>query len=133
TLITALKKGMKFDDGLSTGGAFTANAYSDFKNCKGQNVGDPVTPLTNSEGGSGGFRTLKTGTWGSVNTFFLALERKVGLCDVVKTAKDLGIKRADGTKLREVQTFTLGANELDPVTLAASYAAIAARGKYCAP
>lgn len=133
TLITALKKGMKFGDGISTGGTFTANAYSDFKNCKGQNVGDPVTPLSNAEGGSGGFRTLQTGTWGSVNTFFLALERKVGLCDVIKTAKDLGIKRADGQPLHEVQTFTLGANELDPVTLATAYAALGARGKYCAP
>ncbi|GLW98297.1 transglycosylase domain-containing protein [Microtetraspora sp. NBRC 16547] len=133
TLVTALKEGMKFDDGFSVGGTFQANGYSDFKNCKGENVGDPTVAQHNSEGGNGGFKTLQTGTWGSVNTFFMTLERKVGLCDVVKTAKDFGIKRADGQKLREFQTFTLGFNEMDPVTVASAYATLGARGKYCAP
>ncbi|GGL20806.1 carboxypeptidase [Sphaerisporangium melleum] len=132
TLTTALKEGMKFGDGINSGSSFQANGYSDFKNCKGQNVGAPDHVAHNSEGG-GGFKTLQTGTWGSVNTFFLALERKVGLCDVVKTAKDLGIKRADGRKLSEVETFTLGVNEMDPVTVASAYATFGARGKYCEP
>ncbi|MFC4529743.1 transglycosylase domain-containing protein [Sphaerisporangium dianthi] len=133
TLATALKEGMKFGDGLNSGSSFQAGGYSDFKNCKGENVGDPTHVAHNSEGGSGAFRTLQTGTWGSVNTFFLALERKVGLCDVVKTAKDLGIKRSDGRKLQEVETFTLGVNEMDPVTVASAYATFGARGKYCKP
>jgi membrane peptidoglycan carboxypeptidase len=133
TLVTALEEGLKFNDGFNVGGTFKANGYSDFKNCKGQNVGDPSTTQHNSEGGNGGFETLQTGTWGSVNTFFLTLERKVGLCNVVKTAKDMGIKRADGTKLREIQTFTLGPNEMDPVTVASAYATLGARGKYCKP
>ncbi|WP_214410023.1 transglycosylase domain-containing protein [Sphaerisporangium fuscum] len=132
TLTTALKEGMKFHDGLNSGSSFTANGYSDFKNCKGENVGDPSHTAHNAEGG-GGFKTLQTGTWGSVNTFFLGLERKVGLCDVVKTAKDLGIKRSDGGKLQEVETFTLGVNEMDPVTVASAYATFGARGKYCKP
>ncbi|GIH70380.1 transglycosylase domain-containing protein [Sphaerimonospora thailandensis] len=132
TLVTALKEGMKFGDGFSVGGTFAANSKFDFKDCKGNGVGEPTAVLHNAEGG-GGFKSLQTGTWGSVNTFFLALERKVGLCDVIKTAKDLGIKRSDGQPLHEVQTFTLGANELDPVTLATAYAALGARGKFCAP
>jgi membrane peptidoglycan carboxypeptidase len=133
TLVTALKEGLKFNDGFKVGGTFEANAYSDFKNCKGQSVGAPGVAQHNSEGGEGGFESLQTGTWGSVNTFFMTLERKVGLCNVVKTAKDMGITRSDGTKLREVQTFTLGANEMDPVTVAAAYATLGARGKYCKP
>ncbi|GII63071.1 carboxypeptidase [Sphaerisporangium krabiense] len=132
TLATALKEGMRYDDGINSGSSFQASGYSDFKNCKGENVGDPSHVAHNSEGG-GGFKTLRTGTWGSVNTFFLRLEQKVGLCDVVKTAKDLGIKRADGGKLSEVETFTLGVNEMDPVTVAAAYATFAARGSYCKP
>ncbi len=132
TLVTALKEGFKFNDGFSVGGAYQARAYSDFKNCKGENVGDPRTALHNSEGG-GGFKTLQTGTWGSVNTFFLTLEQKVGLCDVVKTAKDFGIKRADGQKLQEFEPFTLGFNEMDPITVANAYATLGARGKYCTP
>ncbi|RCG30299.1 penicillin-binding protein [Sphaerisporangium album] len=132
TLATALKEGMRYEDGINSGSSFQANGYSDFKNCKGENVGDPSHVAHNSEGG-GGFKTLQTGTWGSVNTFFLRLEQKVGLCDVVRTAKDLGIKRADGGKLREVETFTLGVNEMDPVTVASAYATFAARGNYCKP
>ncbi|MEV4454808.1 transglycosylase domain-containing protein [Microbispora sp. NPDC049633] len=133
TLITALKEGWKINDGISTGATFQASGSAAFKDCDGNQVGDPGVVQHNSEGGSGGFLTLQTGTLKSVNTFFMALEQRVGLCDVVKTAKDFGIKRADGTKLREFQTFTLGFNEMDPVTVASAYAAIAARGKYCKP
>ncbi|MEV6984570.1 transglycosylase domain-containing protein [Sphaerisporangium sp. NPDC051017] len=133
TLATALKEGMHYEDGINSGSSFQASGYSDFKNCKGENVGDPSHVAHNSSEGGGGFKTLQTGTWGSVNTFFLSLEQKVGLCDVVRTAKDLGIKRADGGKLREVETFTLGVNEMDPVTVAAAYATFASRGNYCKP
>ncbi|WP_308250809.1 transglycosylase domain-containing protein [Nonomuraea rhizosphaerae] len=132
TLLTALDEGMKISDGFTVGQGYRPPYYSSFKNCKGENIGDPTHTVTNDEGGTG-FKSLQTGTWGSVNTFFLTLEQKVGLCDTVKTAQKLGIKRADGTPLREVETFTLGINEMDPVTVAAAYAGIAARGKYCAP
>jgi membrane peptidoglycan carboxypeptidase len=132
TLLTALKQGMKINDGLSVGSGYRAPYYSSFKNCKGENIGDPSHTVTNDEGG-GGFKSLATGTWGSVNTFFMALEQKVGLCNVIKTAQSLGIKRSDGQKLQEFSTFTLGINEMDPVTVANAYAAIGARGKYCAP
>ncbi|TMR17936.1 penicillin-binding protein [Nonomuraea turkmeniaca] len=133
TLLTALKQGMKINDGISVGSGYRAPNYWAFKNCKGQNVGDLQHTVTNAEGGGGGFKSLATGTWGSVNTFFVALQQKVGLCNVVKTAKSLGIKRSDGLALTEFETFTLGTNEMDPVTVANAYAAIGARGKYCAP
>ncbi|MDF2706826.1 MAG: penicillin-binding protein [Nonomuraea muscovyensis] len=132
TLITALKQGMKLDDGISVGNGYTAPSTSSFKNCAGQNMGIPSWTVTNDEG-TPGFKTLRTGTWGSVNTFFMALEQRVGLCETVETAKSLGIRRADGKTLQEYETFTLGINEMDPVTVANAYAAIAARGRYCAP
>jgi membrane peptidoglycan carboxypeptidase len=132
TLINALTKGMKLGDGFSAGAGYRAPGYSAFKNCKGQNVGDPGHTVTNDEG-SPGWKSLETGTWGSVNTFFMELEQRVGLCDTVKIAKSLGIKRSDGQPLREFQTFVLGVNETDPVNVATAYAAIGARGKYCAP
>ncbi|MEW9531872.1 transglycosylase domain-containing protein [Microbispora sp. NPDC049125] len=132
TLLTALNEGMKINDGLAAPAGYNAPSYSSFQNCKGQSVGDPGFTVRNDEG-SGGFKTLQTGTWESVNTFFLGLEQKVGLCDTVKTAKSLGIKRADGKPLGEFETFTLGINEMDPVTVATAYAAIGARGTYCPP
>ncbi|MER7208104.1 transglycosylase domain-containing protein [Streptosporangium sp. NPDC000239] len=133
TLLTALNKGFKINDGFSTGAGYSASSYGSFRDCKGNPVGIPSHTVQNSSEGEGGFNTLLTGTRNSVNTFFMRLEEEVGLCDVVKTAKSLGIKRADGDKLKEVETFTLGVNEMDPVTVAAAYAGIAARGTYCKP
>ncbi|MFG1705444.1 transglycosylase domain-containing protein [Nonomuraea sp. M3C6] len=133
TLATALEEGLKYGDGLPAPAGYTASGYSSFKNCKGENVGDPSHTVRNSSESGAGFKTLETGTWGSVNTFFVRLEEKVGLCSVVKMAKKLGVKRADGQKLSEVETFTLGVNEVDPVTIASAYATFAARGQWCRP
>ncbi|ACZ83486.1 transglycosylase domain-containing protein [Streptosporangium roseum] len=133
TLLTALDKGMKLNDGNTTGAGYRAPSTSSFRDCEGNRVGDPGHEVRNSSEGGGGFKSLTTGTLGSVNTFFLKLEEQVGLCDVVKMAKKLGIKRADGAKLKEFETFTLGINEMDPVTVSAAYATIAARGTYCKP
>ncbi|GAB2959909.1 transglycosylase domain-containing protein [Nonomuraea fastidiosa] len=132
TLVTALKQGWKINDGFTVGSGYRAPYYSSFKNCKKENIGDPTHTVTNDEGG-GGFKTLATGTWQSVNTFFVMLEQKVGLCETIQTAKSLGIHRSDGLPLTEYETFTLGTNEMDPVTVANAYASLGARGKYCKP
>ncbi|MFC7099858.1 transglycosylase domain-containing protein [Nonomuraea rubra] len=54
TLITALQQGMKLDDGLAAGAGYRAPAYSTFKTCKGQNIGDPTHTVTNDEGSPAG-------------------------------------------------------------------------------
>ncbi|GAB3892147.1 hypothetical protein GCM10027612_39200 [Microbispora bryophytorum subsp. camponoti] len=132
TLATALKQGMRFGDGFTIPGAYVPS-YG-YRDCSGKSVNDPNTVIHNAGGeGGGGPLSLEMGTWQSVNIFYMRLEREVGLCDVVQTAKSLGIRRADGTSLHEVPTFTLGANEMDPTTVAAAYAAFAARGRYCRP
>ncbi|WP_240197706.1 transglycosylase domain-containing protein [Nonomuraea lactucae] len=133
TLATALESGLKYGDGFPSGSTYYAPGYSSFRDCKGNRVGDPKHPVRNSSEGGGGFKTLESGTWGSVNTFFMKLEERVGLCETVKLAKRLGLKRADGNKLGEFETFTLGINEVDPVTVANSYAVFASRGQYCKP
>ncbi|MEU1882321.1 transglycosylase domain-containing protein [Streptosporangium sp. NPDC020072] len=132
TLATALARGWRFDDGFMTPGRFVpSGGYFD---CRGHRVNDPHSQIFNASGeGSGGPQSISTGTWKSVNIFYMMLERRVGLCQVVKTAKALGVVRADGTPLREVPTFTLGVNEMDPVTVAAAFAAFGARGRYCRP
>ncbi|MEU3168988.1 transglycosylase domain-containing protein [Streptosporangium sp. NPDC006930] len=133
TLLTALDQGMKLNDGFGTGSGYKAPSRSAFRDCKGNVVGDTNHEVKNSSEGGGGFKTLTSGTLGSVNTFFMRLSQEVGLCDTVKMAKSLGIKRADGEPLKEFETFTLGINEMDPVTVSAAYATIAARGTYCTP
>ncbi|MFG1752590.1 transglycosylase domain-containing protein [Streptosporangium sandarakinum] len=132
TLATALKQGWRFDDGFDTPGSFTPD--HGFVDCRGRKVNDPGAEILNASGeGTGGPYSISTGTWKSVNIFYMMLEQRVGLCNVVTTAKSLGVARADGKPLREVPTFTLGVNEMDPVTVAAAFAAFAARGRYCHP
>ncbi|GAA1515080.1 transglycosylase domain-containing protein [Sphaerisporangium rubeum] len=132
TLATALAKGWKFDQGFDTPGAFSPS--SGYRDCAGKNVSVPDAVVHNAGGeGKGGPYSLATGTWQSVNIFYMMLERDVGLCDVVRTARSLGVTRADGKPLKEVPTFTLGVNEMDPVTVAAAFATFGARGRYCRP
>ncbi|WP_328808301.1 transglycosylase domain-containing protein [Nonomuraea antri] len=132
TLATALQQGWRFNDGFHTPGELVAR--QGYRDCLGKPVNDPGTRIHNASGeGEGGPHSIETGTWKSVNIFYMMLERKVGLCNVVKTARALGAVRADGKAFREVPTFTLGVNEMDPLTVAASFATFAARGRYCRP
>jgi membrane peptidoglycan carboxypeptidase len=132
TLATALSQGWRFGEGFQTPGSFVPS--SGFRNCAGRPVNDPSATIYNASGeGSGGPYSLELGTWKSVNIFYMKLEQAVGLCNVVKTAKALGITRADGKPLQEVPTFTLGVNEMDPTTVSAAFATFAARGRYCQP
>ncbi|MEZ0092659.1 transglycosylase domain-containing protein [Streptacidiphilus sp. EB129] len=77
----------------------------------------------------------------SVNTYFVALEAQTGLCNVVKMAQKLGLSNTavmDGktgklVPLKQVQSLTLGVNNLTPLQMANVYATFAARGVYCSP
>ncbi len=70
----------------------------------------------------------------SVNTYFAALEGETGLCNVVQMANKLGItQQAGGETLQQVQSMTLGSNDLTPLGMASVYAAFAAHGSYCTP
>jgi membrane peptidoglycan carboxypeptidase len=130
TLATALEEGMPFGQRLMAPRRFQPMGY---RNCRGQRVGD-TTLLRNSADGEGGRSfTLLTGTHHSVNTFFLSLERKVGLCDTATMAEKLGLRQASGAPLAQYPSFTLGFNTVSPVRMAAAYAAFAARGRYCEP
>ena len=99
-------------------------------------------------GATGDFNMYLGATYSS-NTFFTQLEKKVGVCNVVKAAEALGLKRADGASLitgirpdgklvgdlvdAEKPTFTLGNTPVTPLSLANAYATLAARGKRCDP
>lgn len=128
TLVAALRKGMGFGTGFHSPARMS---LSGFRNCDGAPAGSwNVRNAGDSEAGN---FDMRQGTAHSVNTYFAQLEKKAGLCETVKAAKDLGIHRADGNPLAETPSFTLGSNEVSPLTLSAAYAALAARGKYCQP
>jgi membrane peptidoglycan carboxypeptidase len=141
TLLTALKEGVPFGFNLPI---VSPSSLTGYYNCKG----GPTGPfdVSNAEGAGKGTFTLYNGTTGSINVFYAELERKVGLCNVVKTAVSLGMTRGDGTSLLRPDrgtsqqysadnypSFTLGSVNVSPMNMAAAYATVAARGIYCRP
>ncbi|WP_310961552.1 transglycosylase domain-containing protein [Nocardioides terrisoli] len=66
----------------------------------------------------------------SVNTYFAQLERQTGLCMPVKLAKAMGVQLPSNA---QVPSFTLGVADANPLEMAAAYATMPARGKYCSP
>ncbi|WP_158079109.1 transglycosylase domain-containing protein [Actinomadura sp. CNU-125] len=123
TLAAALDEGMPFGTRIMAPRSYTPTGFRD---CDGKNVGDPSAHLRNSADGEGGREfSLVTGTRHSVNTFFLKLEKEVGLCDTVEMAEELGMKQANGKPLEQYPSFTLGSNPVSPLRLAAAYAAFA--------
>jgi membrane peptidoglycan carboxypeptidase len=97
--------------------------------CKGS-VRD-VWNVRNSTG-SGTF-DLISATTHSVNTFFAQLEERTGICKPYTFATDAGVIRGDGAPLQEYKSFTLGVNEVTPLSMANGYATFAARGVHCDP
>jgi membrane peptidoglycan carboxypeptidase len=145
TLITALNQGIPFGFTMHVPGTTTVTGYT---NCQGGPAGNyngvpGAFNVTNAEGPGSSTDSLYTGTTNSINVFYAELEKKVGLCNVVHTAVDLGMTRADGTSLLSpdgsqdsadnIPSFTLGSVNVSPLSMAAAYATVADRGVYCSP
>ena len=145
TLLTALKQGVPFGFQLTVPGSTTVTGYT---NCKGEPTGTTSSgglgyTVSNAEGPGKSTDSLYTGTTNSINVFYAELEQKVGLCNVVHTAVDLGMTRADGSSLLswdgkvppadDFPSFTLGSVNVSPLSMAAAYATVASRGTYCSP
>ena len=103
-----------------------------FADCEGNYPVYSNYRVSNSTG-SGVF-SLYTGTQHSVNTFFIKLTQKTGICDPWKLAKKMGLKLTN-TAAHPTRTpnFALGAAGSSPLETASAYATFAARGKYCKP
>lgn len=70
----------------------------------------------------------------SVNTAFATLVSQLGACNVQQTMTKMGLRKANGQEItKSPSAITLGTAGVAPVTLAASYAAIDAGGKWCPP
>jgi membrane peptidoglycan carboxypeptidase len=139
TLVTALEQGVPFGFQMTVPGTQTVTGYT---NCAGDGAG-PFN-VSNAEGPGTSTDSLYTGTTQSINVFFAHLEQKVGLCNTVKTAANLGVTRVDGTSLLKSDgkgtysadnypSFTLGTVNVSPMSMAAAYAVPASGGTYCAP
>ncbi|GAB3453680.1 transglycosylase domain-containing protein [Streptomonospora sediminis] len=134
TLAAALKQGKEFSTSYSSGNTTTITGQ---RNCNGGRL----APWTLSNAGDtkgGSTNNMISGTKGSVNTYFAHLQADVGLCNVIKMAESLGVHRADGTSFDNERTqannsFTLGSEEVSPLTMAGAYATFASRGIRCDP
>src|ERR1039457_332414 len=127
TLLTALEQGVPFGYVQTVpAGPETITGYT---SCSGQSSSYP--DLINDSPSEKGAFTLYLATAQSVNIYFAELEKKVGLCSVVKTAAALGVHRAGGQSLfqgvgtpgtpgylfpaDDEPSFTLGSVNVSPI------------------
>jgi membrane peptidoglycan carboxypeptidase len=125
TVAAALKQGIDVSQTFKSPARMTVPAGSYFA-CNGG--GTAAWPVKNST--SSGTMNMYTGTRQSVNTYFAQLEKKAGLCNVVRAAESMGIKVPDQD---QVGPFTLGVTSVSPLEMAAAYAVPASGGLYCKP
>ncbi|MFD8967891.1 transglycosylase domain-containing protein [Streptomyces sp. NPDC059568] len=94
---------------------------------------DRNIPVENENEAEVGPYSMKEATAKSVNTYYVQLISEIGVCPVTELASKMGVKRADGKKIQQVPSITLGTQEVSPLTMASAYATFASRGTYCTP
>jgi len=129
TLLAALEHGLTPDTELNGSARVTIPRRT-----------GPVWEVDNYEQRAYGAVTLREATEESVNTAYARLVTRLGEGDadrgakvVAEVASRLGVRGAAGSPVRRDPSSTLGAQEVDPVGLAAAYATLAAGGVYAAP
>lgn len=89
------------------------------------------------DGPESGYYNMWNGTAQSVNNYYVPLEQQVGLCDVTKMAKRVGLQLANGKdvvqQFNNIASFTLGAAEITPLSMVTAYGTFANRGVRCNP
>ncbi|MEU7254364.1 transglycosylase domain-containing protein [Streptomyces rimosus] len=99
--------------------------------CTGQWTGH--APVSNENTSEVGPYSMKEATAKSVNTYFVQLISDIGICPVVKMAKEMGIQRANGHDVEQKPAIALGSPEVSPLTMANAYATFANEGVACTP
>ena len=100
-----------------------------FPDCNGMYPNTAPYPVGNSTSAPP-VPDFYTGTRDSVNTFYVQLERRTGLCDPFNLAKKMGVELTSPNTER-LPSFTLGVASVSPLEMAEAYATFAARGVHC--
>ncbi len=124
-LAAALDQGLPITTTLRSPATRTFTGFTD---CT---TGAPFGPYTVSNSTGSGTYSMRTATAESVNTFFVGLEKKTGLCRPKEIAEALGVRRATGQPLKRIPSFVLGSQAVSPLAMAEAYATFAARGTHC--
>lgn len=136
SVVRALEEGMGLETTVNAR-RYTGNDGAVFEPEESVDNCGPLEPYTvrNSEGNVGGEMTFRRAIARSVNTVFVPLVlSKVGVCDTQATMAKMGLHKANGDPMSPfVSEVTLGSGETSPMTLALSYATLAANGLYCQP
>jgi len=102
--------------------------FNDFKECGTDKEFPPYT-VSNSTG-SGAF-DIFSGTAFSVNTYFVGLEEKIGLCEPQAIAKAAGVQQGNGEDFPGYPCFTLGCFDVTTLDMTEGMATYAAHGVHC--
>lgn len=127
TLAAALEAGISPLEPIR---APSPNTFEGFVNCETGASFGPVTVRNSTGAGTFG---MAQGTAYSINTYFMALEERTGLCRPAEIAESMGVFRGSGEPLLRVPSFTLGTMEVTPLAMANAYATFAAHGLHCQP
>ncbi|QMU75799.1 penicillin-binding protein [Streptacidiphilus sp. PB12-B1b] len=131
TAATALEQGIPLSYTID---APAVADYPEMTDCSGT-VHPAVSGDMNDTSKAPGEINMVQAMAASVNTYFVPLEQKVGLCNVVHMAQSLGLSYAGSPNglvpLAQVQALTLGVNALTPLQIADAYAAFANNGVFC--
>lgn len=139
TITAALAKGLPASTTLDAPQTLTLTGDR-FRTCDGsvpawgKRTGDPWEVNTATSGPYDMYGAARA----SSNTYFVQLEQATGLCEVTNMAKLLGLQLSDPKRdivkdYHDKPSFTLGAAEITPISLANAYATLAARGMRCDP
>lgn len=127
TLAAALEAGISPNEYISSP---SPNTFENFVNCE---TGVPYGPITVRNSTGAGTFTMAQATAYSINTYFMALEERTGLCRPPEIAESMGVRLGSGEPLLRVPSFTLGTMEVTPLQVANAYATFANHGAYCTP
>jgi membrane peptidoglycan carboxypeptidase len=134
-IVTALENGIPVNGKIPSKFATTKQAaiYTPSE-MKGKCGAGSAWPVRNDESIGGKPLPFDLATQKSVNTAFASLVLKLGTDKVHKTMEKMGLHQGTGQDIEcYPAAVTLGANDATPLTMAASYATLAAEGRYCTP
>ncbi|MDN5894004.1 MAG: penicillin-binding protein [Nocardioides sp.] len=131
TLAQAIDQGISLSTRIPSPDSRTFSE-SDYEDCDGEPYGSGSFNVQNSTDAESS-PNLYTGTQLSVNTFFMALEQRTGICKPYRLAKKMGIRLTNptGPGAERVPSFTLGIADTTPLEMAEAYATFAGRGVHC--
>lgn len=134
-LVTALESGMPLDATVNAPSASPDDPYTFYNSEMKDKCGTgPEGWRVGNDYRSGGRMSLYQMTTESINTAFAQLTIDLGACKVHETMTRMGVHEGSGKPVdKAIPSVALGAATVTPITMASSYATLAARGKYCEP